>query len=110
MRHKNFDVVVAFMSGEEIEFRVVPRGAPPRGLWTRYDPTIHISPLEEGDKSSIYEWRIKPNLPTFRLAVFRDDCHPEIRVCNFVTAEHAMSQHPNFVRWLGLRIPYEVNP
>ena len=98
MKNKYYDVLVAWAEGRSIQ--------------TRFGDcpcvTIETSDLEKmdfSDKYFKYEWRVKPDLPWYRVALMRsfftataDDC----------TQEADLERDKWFVRWLTDRISYEV--
>jgi hypothetical protein len=102
MKNKHHDVLVAWAEGRPIQFR--PTG---QGSWVTVETEQleHLTLSPYNPDYRVLEWRVKPDLPWYRVALMRsfftataDDC----------TQEADLERDKWFVRWLTDRISYEV--
>ncbi len=95
-RHKHADVIIAWAEGKDVQAR-----APQVGEWS--DLSIAFPHFHED-----WEYRIKPSLKEFRVALFKDTFAGNIYTGTADTTEDAnfCEKDRGFVRWLTDWIEY----
>lgn len=104
MHNKHHDVLVAWAEGRPIQFRCVGQRS-----WV----TVETEKLEQLSLASYspcnpeLEWRVKPDLPWYRVALMcRGDLFYTTSADSWAQEDNIMNSY--FVRWLTDRISYEV--
>jgi hypothetical protein len=105
MKNKHHDVLVAWAEGRPIQFR--PTG---QGSWVTVETEqleqLTLSPYNPYNRE--LEWRVKPNLPWYRVALLQRGDLVFTTTVDTEAQECALRDSVPFVRWLTDRISYEV--
>ena len=105
MKNKYHDVLVAWTEGRPIQFR--PTG---QRSWmtveTEQLENLTLSPYNPYNLE--LEWRVKPVLPWYRVALMRLEVGFFTATADDCTQEADLERDKWFVRWLTDRISYEV--
>ena len=103
--HKNAEVLRALADGRTIQFY-----SPAWGEWLDWENKIaHINPAHVNPVNNLdyyYEWRIKPEVLKYRVAVLNCELHIDEKdklytdTVNTKQEERLMSLRPDFVKWI----------
>lgn len=89
MKHKHYDVIVAWAEGKPIQYRM------PGGFWTDLTVNHHTHTPEFG----VYEWRVKPAVVKYRNYLYR--LAEGQYVVRTAQADFKSEGMDGFVRWIG---------
>jgi hypothetical protein len=99
MKHKNYDIIVAWAKGKPIQFQPILGGG-----WVDFNSTIIP------DFNSMFiEWRIKPEIPfrKYRVALLKDEDF-YYTASNDGCDNEDFEESVFFVKWLTDWIFYEI--
>ena len=101
MKNKHHDVLVAWAEGRPIQYKY------PANSWITIE-TEKLNIMDFGRHAEL-EWRVKPELPWYRVALYGCVNGDSLIFVTGDTEEEAdMEKEEYFVRWLTDRISYEV--
>ena len=101
MKNKHHDVLVAWAEGRPIQYKY------PADSWVTLE-TETLSIIDFSTRAGV-EWRVKPDLPWYRVALYGCVYGDLVTFVTGDTEEEAkMEKEKHFVRWLTDRISYEV--
>lgn len=93
-KHKYYDVIVAWASGEKIQFKLLSED------WKDYEQVKNCYPAFN---EPILSWRVKPNTITkkYRMALFSDGNVVAYDVTNSYLDDPIEYKLAGFIRWVG---------
>ena len=100
MKNKHHDVLVAWAEGRPIQYKY------PANSWITIE-TEKLNIMDFGRHVEL-EWRVKPDLPWYRVALMRLEVGFFTATADDCTQEADLERDKWFVRWLTDRISYEV--
>lgn len=101
-KHRWYDVIVAWASGEEIQFSVRDKG------WVDYsDSVFHVPSFND----PAMQWRIKPKTVTkrYRMALVHDYGVVSVDITKSSLDDPIEYNIQGFIRWVGDTVEVEVD-
>lgn len=108
-KHRWYDVIVAWASGEKIQYKL-----PASKEWTTYNQHTYISTGFESSQPDFsdrdYEWRIKPRTVTrrYRMALVHDYGVVSVDITNSSLDDPIEYNIQGFIRWVGDTVEVEI--
>lgn len=103
-KHRWYDVIVAWASGEKIQFKFARGGAG----WEDYIPAFKEDCPEWNDLD--FEWRIKPEtrIKRYRMALVHDYGVVSVDITNSSLDDPIEYNIQGFIRWVGDTVEVEI--
>lgn len=111
IKHHLYDVIVAWASGEKIQFRVASSYSKENGFYFNSEFKDYTSAYTPDFSDGKFEWRIKPKTITkkYRMALFSDG---EVVACDVTTScldDPIEYKLRGFIRWVGDVVEVEID-
>jgi hypothetical protein len=102
MKHKYYDVILAWANGEPIQNRLLNSYE-----WTDLIPKTGWVPAFNSDQ---LEWRVKPKpkVIKYRLALMKNSFSNYIKLIQEGPSPTLHASHPEFVKWMTDWVEYEI--